>query len=142
MDVFSKRERSAIMSQVKSSGTDIALRLLECIRPLWEVEHYRRNAKNVPGKPDIVFPRSKIAVFADGDFWHGRNYEKEKRNYKKFWVDKISRNIERDIEVNKQLRREGWKVSRFWKTEILRNPDKCAQKVAKALNTRRAFDSS
>ena len=139
MDIFSKKERSAIMSRVKSSGTNIELRLLGCVRPLWKIERYRRNAKNVPGKPDIVFPRSKIAVFADGDFWHGRNYERESRGYKKFWRNKIAINIERDTKVNKRLRKEGWKVLRFWKTGILKDPEKCAQKIIKTLDTRRSF---
>ena|SRR3990172_9988785 len=137
MDIFSKRERSAIMSRVRNSGTNIEIRLLECVRPLWKVERYRRNAKNVPGKPDIVFPRSKIAVFADGDFWHGRNYEKERERYKKFWQKKIARNIERDTEVNKKLRKGGWKVLRFWKTEILKDPEKCTHKITSALETRK-----
>ena len=83
------------------------------------------------GKPDIVLPKYKIVIFCDGDFWHGKNYDEEKGRYKKFWIDKIALNIKRDIEVNKRLKEEGWKVLRFWKTEIQGKTDKCINKIMK-----------
>ena len=66
------------------------------------------------GNPDFILRRKKIVIFCDGDFWHGYNYEKKKKPSKKFWRDKIERNMTRDTKVSKKLRREGWSVLRFW----------------------------
>ena len=130
VDVFTQEKRKELMSKVKNKNTDIELKLR---KKLWEQGcRYRVNYK-VFGNPDIAFPGKRLAIFCDGDFWHGRNYKKEKSNYKKFWVDKIAANIERDKVVNKRLKKEGWRVLRFWKTEILRHSDECVEKIASYL---------
>lgn len=129
-DIFSTQKRSELMAKVKNKDTDIELILR---KKLWASGlRYKVNYK-IFGKPDIVFPKEKVAVFCDGDFWHGRHYKKEKKNYKKFWLDKIATNIKRDKDVNNKLKREGWKVLRFWKTEILRNSDKCIETIKSSL---------
>lgn len=93
---------------------------------------------SLPGKPDIVFRRAKVAVFCDGDFWHGRNWRKRKMCLLKgtnaaYWVPKIQANIERDRRQTAKLRKMGWRVLRFWETDILRDPDRLAEEVRNAV---------
>ena len=121
------------MSRVKSSGTDIEARLTKCVKVFWKKERYRRNAKNLPGKPDIVFPKSRVAIFADGDFWHGRDFDKWRKKIPAFWQDKIAKNIARDAIQTKALKKQGYKVLRFWGSVIKKSPDKVAAKVVKTL---------
>jgi DNA mismatch endonuclease (patch repair protein) len=113
-----------IMASVKSKNTrpELALR-----KALWRQGlRFRVNYKGLPGKPDIVFTKAKIAVFCDGDYWHGHNWalrgmknlEEELARYSEFWVNKIRRNVQRDEEVNRQLTALGWKILRIWESEI------------------------
>jgi len=125
-DIFTKEKRSELMRKVKNKNTNIEIILRKGLFK----KGYRFRVKNsVFGKPDIIFPTQKIAIFCDGDFWHGKNYKQEVKNYKDFWRDKIKVNMTRDKKVNKRLKQEGWKVFRFWKTEILKSPDKCIEKM-------------
>ena len=89
------------------------------------------------GKPDIVFISKKIAVFCDSEFWHGYNWEERKKDFKshqEFWIPKIERNMERDVEVTTKLESEGWTVIRFWGREIQKNTVACADEIEIALN--------
>jgi DNA mismatch endonuclease, patch repair protein len=133
MDRFSKEERSILMSKIKTTGTDIELALRECVRPLWSVERYRMNVRSLPGKPDIVFPKSRIALFADGDFWHGRGFKTWKDKTSPFWQIKIAANISRDRRDTKALKKLGYTVMRFWGKEIKKYPDKIRLKVFASL---------
>jgi len=133
-DIFSLQKRRDLMSRVKSKNTDIELILRQ---RLWAAGHRYRIHYKILGKPDIVFPKQKIAIFCDGDFWHGKNYKKEKKNYKKFWLDKIASNIKRDKKVNRELKKNHWKVVRFWKTDILKFPDKCLRAIEVEINLRK-----
>ncbi len=93
---------------------------------------YRIYYKQLPGKPDIVFLKKKIAIFVDGEFWHGKNWEQKKEKIKSnsgFWTPKIERNMQRDREVTAALQRMGWKVIRLWDSEINRNLGKCVLKI-------------
>jgi len=110
-------------------------------KAMWSLGlRYRKHYKKLSGKPDFVFVGARIAVFCDGDFWHGNNWrlrgldnlEEELARYKPFWVDKIKRNIERDKAVNTRLRDEGWIVMRFWESEIRQSPQNCADAVLAA----------
>ena len=97
---------------------------------------YRKNVKTVFGKPDIAFIGKKIAVFCDSEFWHGyawEIYQEDFRSNQSFWIPKIERNMQRDIEVNNQLRSEGWTVLRFWGREIKKNTSACADIIEKAV---------
>ena len=123
-----------IMSSVKSKDTKPE-RILG--RAIWKLGlRYRKHYKLI-GKPDFVFVKAGIAVFCDGDFWHGNNWrirnlgslDNELENYSEFWRNKILRNIERDKKVNDTLKKEGWTVIRFWESDIKHGPDKCAKKV-------------
>ena len=123
------------MSAVKSKDTrpELALR-----KELWRRGlRYRKNYKKLPGKPDIVFPRARLAVFCDGDFWHGHNWairgygslENELQRYSRAWADKITRNIQRDERTNEELEDVGWKVLRIWESDIKADVKRCGDIV-------------
>jgi DNA mismatch endonuclease (patch repair protein) len=119
------------MSRVKSKGTTIEKAFGKA---LWATGlRYRKHYRKLAGTPDFVLVNYKIAIFCDSAFWHGYKNMKTKRHLFKsnveFWTNKIRRNIERDKEVNKKLRKEGWKVLRFWDFEIEKNLDKCVERV-------------
>ena len=121
------------MSHIRSKGTkpELILRKL-----LWKNKiRYRKNYKLLPGIPDIVLTRYKIAIFVDGDFWHAR-YHKEHpgeqmKSNKAYWTQKLKNNVDRDIEVNEQLLKLGWLVLRFWGTDVEKNPEKCLAEIKK-----------
>lgn len=130
-----------IMSAIPSKNTEPELMLRKA---LWKENlRYRVNYKKLPGKPDIVFTKYRVAVFCDGDYWHGHNWavrglsslEGELAGYSEFWRSKILRNIERDIEVNQTLKTQGWTVVRIWESDIRSDLDECVRIVKEALST-------
>lgn len=122
------------MRQVKNKDSDIELLLR---KELWRRGiRYRKNAKDVFGKPDLIFKTQKVAVFCDSEFWHGYNWEERKQDFRsnqEFWIPKIERNIKRDIEVTGKLTNEGWTVLRFWGNEIKKDKVACADIIEKAV---------
>lgn len=118
------------MKRVKNKGSEIEI-LLQ--KELWSRGlRYRKNVKGLTGKPDIAFIGKKIAVFCDSEFWHGYDWENRKKDFKsntEFWIPKIERNIQRDIEVTNELETQGWIVIRFWGTEIKKNVSDCADEI-------------
>lgn len=96
---------------------------------------YRIHYRKIAGSPDIVFVKQKIAIFIDGDFWHGRNHGKKrkKRLRKKFWRDKIETNIRRDLRVNRRLRKEGWRVIRIFESDLKKDLKGCLTGTLKLL---------
>lgn len=98
-------------------------------KALWHRGHrYRKNNKSVFGRPDLTFKKYKIAIFVDGEFFHGYNWEERKNTIysnRDYWIPKIERNIQRDKEVNQHLISNGWKVIRFWSTFIKKNLEDC-----------------
>ena len=97
---------------------------------------YRKNDKSVFGKPDLTIKKIKLAIFVDSEFWHGKNWAKRKFDHKTnkaFWHSKIERNIQRDKEVNRFLKKSGWTVLRFWGQEIEKRLDFCILKVERAI---------
>ena len=129
MDIFTREKRSELMRRVKNKNTNIEL----IIRKELFRRGYRFSTNTkLFGKPDIVLTSKKVVIFCDGDFWHGKN-KNEISKYEKFWREKILTNIERDKLVNITLRKDGWKVLRFWKNDILKNPEKCVEKIEKYL---------
>ena len=135
-DVLTKEQRRKNMQHIKSSDTQIEMLLR---RALWNKGYrYRKNYKELPGKPDIALTKYKIAIFCDGEFFHGKDWEVlkprlEKGNNSEFWIKKISRNVERDDEVNKQLLFLGWTVIRFWGKDIKKNVDECVRVVEEVI---------
>lgn len=130
----SKEQIHNCMKQVKSQGSKIELTLR---RELWSRGlRYRKNVKNIFGKPDLVFKRQKIAVFCDSEFWHGYNWEERKKDFKsnrEYWIPKIERNIEHDKEVTAALEMSGWTVLRFWGKDIEKNLKHCADIIETAV---------
>lgn len=136
MDVLTKEQRRKNMQHIRSKDTKIELLLR---KKLWEKGYrYRKNYDKLPGKPDIVLTKYKIAIFCDGEFFHGKDWEVlkprlEHSNNSEFWIKKISRNIERDDEVNKHLLYLGWTVIRFWGDEIKKKPDECIKVIEEVI---------
>ncbi len=141
---MSNKERTAevthkIMSAIPSKNTEPELMLRKA---LWKENlRYRVNYKKLPGKPDVVFTKYHVAVFCDGDYWHGHNWairglsslEEELAGYSDFWRNKILGNIERDTKNNHALREMGWTVVRLWESDIRADIDDCVQRIKTAL---------
>lgn len=93
---------------------------------------YRKNYKKLPGSPDITITKQKIAVFIDGEFWHGYDWQNRKQRLKRnrnYWIKKIEENIKRDKRDDCLLRQQGWTVLHFWEKEVLKNTDYCIELV-------------
>ncbi len=112
-DVFTKAKRSEVMSRIRGKGNNRTEGVLVQLFREEGITGWRRHLK-LTGKPDFTFPRERLTVFVDGCFWHGcpKCYRAPKAN-RKFWEAKITRNRERDREVNRELRRRGWRVLRI-----------------------------
>ena len=112
----------------KNTKAEVMLR-----KALWHYGYrYRLHSKKIIGRPDIIFAKYKIAVFVDGDFWHGYNWQEKKKRIgtnKAYWIPKIERNMQRDTEVTQTLLIQGWKVIRFWEHEIKKSLEGCAGEV-------------
>lgn len=136
MDTLTLEQRRKNMQHIRSKDTKIEVLLRKA---LWKKGYrYRKNYKALPGKPDIVLTKYKVVIFCDGEFFHGKDWEVLKprlqnSNNSEFWISKISRNIERDNEINKQLLFMGWTVIRFWGEEIKKNTDECIKVVEEAI---------
>lgn len=124
------------MSRIRGKDTKIEVTLRKA---LWQRGYrYRKNYKDLPGRPDIVLTKYKIAIFCDSEFFHGKDWEILKPQLEhgkngEFWIKKISRNRERDDEVNKQLLFLGWTVIRFWGKDIIKNTDECVKVVEEVI---------
>lgn len=90
---------------------------------------FLKHVKSLPGCPDVVFPKQKLAVFIDGDFWHGYRFPTWRRTLPKFWREKIGKNRDRDRRNFAKLRRLGWRVLRIWQHEIERDLCSCGNKI-------------
>ena len=128
-DIFTPEKRSWVMSRIRSKDTKIEKKTASLLRK--NKIHYRRFPK-IFGSPDFVVEK-KVLVFCDGDFWHGYGYSKKKRPQKKFWRDKIERNMKRDRKVTRKLRADGWSVVRLWEHDIERRPQSCIGRIRKSL---------
>jgi DNA mismatch endonuclease (patch repair protein) len=123
--------------------TDTAHELL-LRRVLWRRGlRFRKHAAGLPGRPDVVFPGARVAVFCDGDFWHGRDWPTRRARLARgtnaaYWLAKIARNLERDAEATALLERQGWLVLRLWETDVERDPDAAAALVEAHVRARRA----
>jgi DNA mismatch endonuclease (patch repair protein) len=129
-DIFDKEKRSSIMRSVKSSkNQSTELKLISIFKEN-NIKGWRRGVK-LKGKPDFIFRDKKIAIFADGCFWHGHQCRNTKpRDNSDYWHAKIQKNMQRDIEVTNYLTQKGWKVIRIWECELAgKNKDKLFDKL-------------
>ena len=136
-DTLSAERRSHLMSRVRGRGNKLTeLRLLSLLRQ-HRLAGWRRHLP-LPGKPDFAFTKQKVAVFVDGCFWHGcpKCYTRPKTN-RKFWDKKREDNMARDRRVNRQLRRQGWKVIRIWQHSLQKSPSVCLNRIRRALHSPR-----
>ena len=132
MDNLTAEQRKKNMQHIRSDNTKIEAILRKA---LWNKGYrYRKNYTELPGKPDIVLTKYKIAIFCDGEFFHGKDWgvlkpKLEKGNNSEYWVKKITKNRERVEEVNKKLLSMGWTVIRFWGNDIKKHTEDCVQVV-------------
>lgn len=124
------------MKRIKSQNTSIELKLRKA---LWHKGYrYRKNFNQLPGKPDIVLTKYKIAIFCDSEFFHGKDWDKLKTRLKKgqhpeYWLKKITRNMARDTENNEKLVSLGWTVLHFWGQDILKHLDVCLKTIEETI---------
>ena len=135
MDNLTPAQRHRNMQRIKSSDTkpEIMVR-----KALWHKGiRYRKNISSLPGKPDIVLTRQKIAIFVDGDFWHARGNKNnpggQVESNKDYWQKKLARNVERDREVNDELTEMGWLVLRFWESDVKKDLEGCIKHIEEYL---------
>ena len=136
MDKLTPEQRSKNMQAVRSTNTKEEVRLAKA---LWSLGYrYRKNDKAIFGKPDLTFKKLKIAIFVDSEFFHGKDWETRKKpqTNPEFWIKKIERNMQRDIEVNTYLESQNWKILRFWSNDIKKNLDSCIIEIQKAIAER------
>ncbi len=130
MDKLTKEQRKKNMQAIKSSGSKIEVVLAKSL--FARGHRYRKNNKSVFGKPDLTFKNLKIAIFVDGEFWHGKDWDTRKNDHKTnkdFWHKKIENNIQRDNVVNEELKKQGWTVLRFWGGDIKKHLLSCILKI-------------
>ena len=116
-DIFTKEKRSEVMSKIRPEGTKPELLVFSYLRK--NKIHFQKHYKRAAGSPDIAVPSKKLAVFIDGDFWHGYQFSRWKHKLPQvYWQDKIETNIKRDKKTFAKLRRDGWKVMRVWEHNL------------------------
>ncbi|MCL2338133.1 MAG: very short patch repair endonuclease [Firmicutes bacterium] len=129
-----EEQRHYTMSRIRSNNTKIETNLRKA---LWyEGVRYRKNYKQLPGSPDIVITKYRIAVFCDGEFWHGKDWEVKKpkiKSNKEYWIGKIEHNISRDQEIDRRLTGLGWVILHFWGRDIERNLNDCVQAIKEVI---------
>ncbi len=138
----SKALIASIMSRVKAKNTQPELELQRELRRLGY--RFKTHCKELSGKPDIVFPKERVAIFVDGDFWHGQQWKRRglpslqaqfrQTDNRTYWLRKIEKNVRRDASTSRRLRREGWSVLRIWESAWKGRPGKCIAKIQRKLD--------
>lgn len=146
-DRVSPEVRSRMMAAIKGRDTKPEMELRRLLHA--RGHRYRVHRKVLAWRPDIVFVTPRVAVFLDGDFWHGNAWKTAHKGVhascddwlatmSPYWQDKLRRNMERDRRTTRALRRDGWSVIRIWESDLKRNPEACVRKVERALDRRAA----
>lgn len=134
MDDLTPEQRRKNMQAIRSKDTSIEIALRTA---LWHRGvRYRKNYKQLPGKPDIAITKYRIVVFCDSDYWHGYDWENRHQRIKSnrdYWIPKIERNMARDKEITAQLQAMGWIVLRFWEWQIKKHLNECVDVVIKTI---------
>jgi len=128
MDIKTKKQRSYNMSRIRSKNTKPELMMFKIMgeHGIKFKKHYK-----ISGRPDIVLLRQKIAVFINGEFWHGKGYDSFRDTLSEFWKDKIGKNILRDKKVQRKLRYDGWKIINFWGRDVVKHPEASFKRLKK-----------
>ena len=135
-DDLTYEQRHKNMKNIRAKDTEIEMILRKA---MWKKGYrYRKNYSELPGCPDIVLTRYKIAIFCDGEFFHGKDWEAlrqrlQKSNNSQYWINKIAKNKERDDAINKKLISMGWYVLRFWGRDIKKNTDECIKVIEETI---------
>lgn len=143
MDVLTPEQRKKSMQHNRSTNTSIEIALR---KELWHRGYrYRKNYKNLPGKPDIVLTKQKIAIFCDSEFFHGKDWEFKKAKLQKgnnaeYWIKKIERNMKRDAENDRRLLFMGWTVIHFWGQDIIKNTEECIRVIEEVIFDNKVSD--
>jgi len=133
--LFTTKNRSHLMSRIKGKNTRSELLLR---KSLWHLKiRYRKNDPRLPGRPDIAIPSKKLAIFIDGEFWHGHDWHMKKeflRSNKFYWIQKIETNMGRDKQNNEDLIKMGWRVLRFWDNQVKKEFGACLKLILNQLD--------
>jgi len=130
-DNLTPEQRSYCMSRIKGKDTGLEMRVRSELHR--RGFRFRKHVRELPGKPDIVFPKAKVVVFIDGDFWHGFRFPAWEEKLSDFWKAKIRKNRERDRRNFRKLRAMGWMVIRLWQHQLKRDFDGCVAKIMAAV---------
>jgi DNA mismatch endonuclease (patch repair protein) len=130
-DNLTPEQRSYCMSRIKGKDTGLEVRVRSALhrRGL----RFRKHVKDLPGKPDVVFIKARVAVFVDGDFWHGYRFPSWEDKVSDFWKKKINKNRERDAANHRRLRQMEWTVIRLWQHEVEEDFDACIDRILAAV---------
>ena len=132
-DIFTKAKRSEVMSRIRGRGNKATELALAKLFRRNKITGWRRHQK-IFGKPDFAFPKLRLAVFVDGCFWHGcPKHATKPKNNRVFWNQKLSANKKRDVLVNRQLRKLGWRVIRIWECSLQQHPMNCLKRIQRIL---------
>lgn len=125
------KQRSHCMSRIKNKDTDLEILVRSALHK--QGLRFRKHLKELPGKPDVVFTRKKIAVFIDGDFWHGYGFHKWKNSVPPFWQEKIGKNRTRDCKNTIALRSMGWRVVRIWQHSVEKDLEGVVKRIQRLI---------
>lgn len=108
-------------------------------KALWHRGYkYRLNYKKLPGSPDIAITKYNVAIFVDGEFWHGKDWDKRKdrlKRNKEYWSEKIEENMRRDLKVDKELKQMGWISVRLWSKQVSDHLDECIEEIEELIRS-------
>lgn len=133
-DNLTPKQRSYCMSRIKGKDTRPEMKVRSALHK--KGLRFRKHVKDLPGKPDIVFRKAKVAVFIDGDFWHGYRFPAWEDKVSDFWKKKITGNRKRDVRNHRKLRSKGWKVIRLWQHEVERDFETCIDRIVGLLEVK------
>ncbi len=130
-DIMSPKKRSALMARIKGKNTGPERRIAAALDGLGL--HYECHPGDLPGRPDFVFRGERVALFIDGDFWHGWRFPAWRDKLSEKWEAKIDANRRRDLRNHRRLRRSGWKVLRIWEHQVRSDNDACVLRITRTL---------
>jgi len=131
-DIMCPETRSAVMSRIRGTNTGPERQLAELLKK--KRRKFEMHARDLPGCPDFVFRKVQVAVFVDGDFWHGWYFPTWRLKLSEKWESKIEATRKRDVRNHAKLRRAGWSVIRIWEHQLKRDPEACLQRLLDALS--------